>query len=311
LFAGAPAPAQDASSFPQRAVKVIVNVAPGGGVDAAARLVAQKLSERFGQPFVIENRSGGAGNIAAEAVFNAEADGYTLLAAPGATISINDFLFKALNYDPTRLEPVSVLTAVPLALVVRGSLPAASFREFLDHATKNPDRLNYASNGIGTAGHLTGELFKMITGTRMTHVPYKGTSPVLNDLIAGHVDLTFIQYSAFFDLHKAGRVKILAVAAKDRIEALPDIPTFAELGYPDLVSHTWNVLAAPPATPASITSKLNRAVADILSDPSVKARFAEMQTSVEGGTLSETKSYVAADRERWKKVVESAAIQPF
>jgi tripartite-type tricarboxylate transporter receptor subunit TctC len=310
LFAVTPSLAQEPANFPQRAVRIIVNVTPGGGVDAAARLVAQKLNERLGQPFVVENRGGGAGNIAAEAVFHSEPDGYTLLASPGATVSVNDFLFKNLNYDPRAFEPVSVLTQVPLALVVRPNFPARDFKEFLDYVKAHPGELNYASNGIGTAAHLTGELFKMNTGSKMTHVPYKGTSPVLNDLIAGHVDLTFIQYSAFYDLHKAGRARILAVAAKARVEQLADIPTMSETGFPDIISNTWNMISAPPRTPVAVLTKLNRLINEILSEPEVKARFAEIQTAVERGSLDETRRYVAADREHWKKVILAAGIQP-
>jgi tripartite-type tricarboxylate transporter receptor subunit TctC len=164
------AASEEASNFPQRAVRIIVNVTPGGGVDTAARLIGQKLSERLGQPFVIENRAGGAGNIAAESVYHAEPDGYTLLASPGATVSVNDYLFKSLNYDPRlrrSLRPVRSRWSC-------AHLSASNFKEFLDYVKAHPGELNYASNGTGTAAHLTGELFKMTTGTKMTHVPYKG-----------------------------------------------------------------------------------------------------------------------------------------
>jgi tripartite-type tricarboxylate transporter receptor subunit TctC len=310
LVVTSPSQSEEASNFPQRAVRIIVNVTPGGGVDTAARLIGQKLSERLGQPFVIENRAGGAGNIAAEGVYHAEPDGYTLLASPGATVSVNDYLFKSLNYDPSGLAPVALLTQVPLALVVRPTFPASNFKEFLDYLKSHPGQLNYASNGTGTAAHLTGELFKMTTETKMTHVPYKGTSPVLNDLIAGHVDLTFIQYSAFYDLHKAGRAKILAVLAPSRVAPLADVPTMAEMGFPDIVANTWNMMSAPPRTPRPVLTRLNRLINEILSEKDVKARFAEMQTEVEGGNLEQTRKYVAADRERWKKVIMSAGIQP-
>jgi tripartite-type tricarboxylate transporter receptor subunit TctC len=301
------AQAQDESRYPQRAVKIVVNVAPGGGVDAAARVIAQKLGERFGQTFVVENRGGGSGNIAAEAVYHAEPDGYTFLAAPGATISINDMLFKKLGYDPLRYEPVSILTSVPLALVVRQSFPARTFQEFLSYARANPGKLNYASNGVGTAAHLTAELF--MTGVTMVHVPYKGTNPVLNDILADQVDLTFIQYSAFLELYKAGRVQILAIANPKRVAALSEVPTFTELGFSELVSNTWNILAAPPATPRAVLSKLNRAVDEALQDNDVRARFSKMETTVEGGSVDDARTYVAADRERWKKVIASAGIQ--
>ncbi len=310
LLTALPARAQDDAKYPQKPVKVIVNVTPGGGVDAATRMVTQKLGERFGETFVIENRGGGAGNIAAEAVYHSDPDGYTLLASPGATISINDFLFKKLGFVPTEFEPVAILTSVPLALIVRQDFPAKDFKEFVSYAKANPGKINYASNGIGTAAHLTAELFMLTVGTKMTHVPYKGTAPVLNDLIAGHVDATFIQYSAFYEMHKAGKVRILAIADTKRVAPLPDVPTIAELGYPGMVSNTWNMLSAPPKTPQAILTKLNRAIDDVLAEGDIKARFTQMQTTVEGGSLETAQKYVAADRERWKKVIVSAGIQP-
>jgi tripartite-type tricarboxylate transporter receptor subunit TctC len=309
LLAAIPAAAQDAAKYPQKPIKIIVNVTPGGGIDSATRIVAQKVGERFGEPFVIENRAGGAGNIAAEAVYHSEPDGYTLLASPGATISMNDFLFKKLNYDPTKFEPVSVLTSVPLALIVRPDFPAKDFNEFVAYAKANPGKINYASNGLGAAGHLTSELFMLTTGTKMTHIAYKGTGPVLNDLIAGHVDATFIQYSAFYDLHKAGRARILAVADTRRVAPLPDIPTMAEMGYPAVVSNTWNMLSAPPKTPQAILAKLNRTINEVLAENDIKARFAEMKTTIEGGSLEDAKRYVVSDRDRWTKVIVSAGVQ--
>jgi tripartite-type tricarboxylate transporter receptor subunit TctC len=310
LLAALSAKAQDDANYPQKPIKVIVNVTPGGGVDAATRIVTQKLGERFGETFIIENRGGGAGNIAAEAVYHADPDGYTLLASPGATISINDFLFKKLGFDPPQFEPVAILTSVPLALIVRQDFPARDFKEFLSYARANPGKINYASNGIGTAAHLTAELFMLTSGTKMTHVPYKGTAPVLNDLIAGHIDATFIQYSAFYEMHKAGKVRILAIADTKRVVPLPDVPTIAEFGYPGIVSNTWNMLSAPPKTPQAILTKLNRAIDDVLAENDVKARFTQMQTTIEGGSLEAAKQYVAADRDRWRKVIVSAGIQP-
>src|SRR5262245_19070493 len=189
-----PAAAKANTDYPTKPVRIIVNVAPGGGVDFAARLVALKLGEKLGQSVIVENRGGGSGNIAAEFVYQSDPDGYTLLAAPGASISINDLLFKKLGYDPVKYDPVALLTSVPLALVVRPGFPAKDFQELLTCAKANPGKLYYASNGIGTAGHLTAQLFDLTAGVRMVHVPYKGTNPVLNDILADHVDLTFIQY---------------------------------------------------------------------------------------------------------------------
>src|SRR5262249_6246570 len=303
IVAPAAAAAQD---FPTKPIRIVVNVAPGGGVDLAARLVALKLGEKLGQTVIVENRGGGSGNIAAEFVYQSEPDGYTLLAAPGASISINDLLFKKLGYDPVKYEPVALLTSVPLALVVRPGFPAKDFQELLAYAKANPGKLNYASNGIGTAGHLTAELFDLTAGVRIVHVPYKGTNPVLNDILADHVDLTFIQYSALLDLYKTGRGKILAVANAKRVESMPEVPTCAELGFPDIVSNTWNILAAPPETPTDVLARLNRAINEILSEPDVKQRFNKAETTVEGGSVEDARKYIAADRARWKKVIDAA-----
>lgn len=309
--AAAPAHAQgQEAGYPAHPVRVIVNVSPGGGVDIAARIIADKLSKKFGQPFVVENRVGAAGNVASDYVFRSPPDGYTLLASPGASLSLNDLLFKNLQFSPQAMKPVSLLTSVPLALITRPDFPAKNFQEFIAYVKANPGKLNFASNGTGTAGHLTGELFMLESGTKMTHVPYKGTGPVLNDIIAGHVDLTFIQYSAFFDLYKAGKAKILAVASKKRLATLPDVPTLTELGFPNIVSETWNVLAAPPNIPPAILGKLNAAVDEALKMPDVKERFEALQTTIEGGSVEEAQQYLNADRERWKKVIEAAGIQP-
>jgi tripartite-type tricarboxylate transporter receptor subunit TctC len=309
-MAATSAQAQPAADYPNRPVRIIVNVTPGGGVDIATRLVAQKLSERLGQTFVVENRAGAAGNAGAEAVYRALPDGYTLLASFNSTVSISDYLFKGLNYDPLGFEPVSVLTQIPLALVVRPDFPAADAKEFLAYAKANPGKLTFASNGVGTAGHLTAEFFMALTGTKMTHVPYKGTAPVLTDLIAGHVDLTFIQYSAFYELHKSGRVRILAAAAEKRLDTLPDVPIMAELGLPEIISKTWNIISAPPKTPPAVLAKLNKLIDEILKSPDVQARFAETHTLTEGGSLDYAKKYVLEDRARWSKVIAAAGIQP-
>jgi tripartite-type tricarboxylate transporter receptor subunit TctC len=304
------AAAQPAADYPNHSVRIIVNVTPSGGVDIATRLVAQKLSERLGQTFVVENRAGAAGNQAAETVYRAPADGYTLLASFNSTVSISDYLFKGLGYEPLGFEPVSVLTYIPLALVVRPDFPARDAREFIAYAKANPGKLTFASNGVGTAGHLTAEFFMALTGTKMTHVPYKGTAPVLTDLMAGTVDLTFIQYSAFYELHKAGRVRILATASEQRLDALPDIPTMGELGLPEIISKTWNIISAPPKTPPAVLAKLNGQIDEILHSPDVQARFAETHTIVEGGSLDYAKKYVLEDRARWSKVITAAGIQP-
>ena len=226
LLAAGPARAQSiAADYPGKPVKIIVNVAPGGGVDTATRIVGEKLRVRLGQPFVVENCPGGGGNIGAEAVFHSEPDGYTLLSSSPSPLAINGWLYKKLGFDPAGFEPVAMMSRIPNVLVVRHDFPAKTVREFVAYAKANPGRLNYASQGIGTASHLTGELFMTLTGTKLVHVPYKsGTAGALTDLIAGHVDLSFIQFSSVYELHRGGKAHVLAVAADKRLESLPEHP---------------------------------------------------------------------------------------
>jgi tripartite-type tricarboxylate transporter receptor subunit TctC len=308
LLATAPAIAQ--GDYPNKPIKVIVNVAPGGGVDTATRIVAQRLSEKLGQTFVVENRAGAGGNVGAEAVYHSPADGYTLMASSGSPLSINGFLYKKLNYVPEGFEVISVFSQIPNVLMVRPDFPAKDAKEFLAYVKANPAKLNYASQGAGTAAHLTGEMFNVAMGTKMTHVPYKGTAPALNDLIAGHVDVTFIQISAAHQLHETKKARILAAATEKRIAVIPDIPTFAELGVPGIISRTWNALSAPPKTPPAIVAKLNAQINEVLAEPAIKKRFAELQLDLEGGDLDAARKFVALDRDLWGKAIKGAGIQP-
>lgn len=308
LLGAAAANAQ--SEYPNKPVKIIVNVAPGGGVDTATRIVAQRLSEKLGQSFVIENRAGAGGNVGAEAVFQAPADGYTLMASSGSPLSINGFLYKRLGYEPEGFEVISVFSQIPNVLVLRPNFPATDAKEFLTYVRANPNKLNYASQGAGTAAHLTGEMFNVAMGSKMTHVPYKGTAPALNDLIAGHVDVTFIQVSASYQLHKTGKARILLAATEKRIDVIPDIPTFAELGVPGIISRTWNALSAPPKTPPAVVAKLNAQINQVLAEAEIKKRFADLQLTIEGGNLDHARKFVALDRALWGKVIKAAGIVP-
>ena len=297
------------SDYPSKSVKIIVNVAPGGGVDTATRIVADKLQARLGQPFVVENRPGAGGNIGAEVVFAAEGDGYTLLASSPSPLAINGWLYKKLNFDPAGFEPVAMMSRIPNVLVVRPGFPAKTVQEFVAYAKANPDKLNYGSQGIGTASHLTGELFMTLTGTRLIHVPYKGnTSGVLTDVIAGHVDLSFIQFSAVHELQQSGKLRVLAVATDKRLESLPDVPTMAEAGLPEVVSETWNAISAPPKTPAPIVGKLNATINEVLREPDVVARFRDLQVLVGGGDVAATRKFVADQRQLWGKVIKAAGV---
>jgi tripartite-type tricarboxylate transporter receptor subunit TctC len=307
LLTAASAAAQ--SDYPSKPVKIIVNVAPGGGVDTATRIVADKLQARLGQPFVVENRPGAGGNIGAEVVFAAEGDGYTLLASSPSPLAINGWLYKKLNFDPAGFEPIAMMSRIPNVLVVRPGFPAKTVQEFVAYAKANPDKLNYGSQGIGTASHLTGELFMTLTGTRLIHVPYKGnTSGVLTDVIAGHVDLSFIQFSAVHELQQSGKLRVLAVATDKRLESLPDVPTMAEAGLPEVVSETWNAISAPPKTPAPIVGKLNAAINEALREPDVVARFRDLQVLVGGGDAAATRKFAADQRQLWGKVIKAAGV---
>jgi tripartite-type tricarboxylate transporter receptor subunit TctC len=310
LLATSLAAAQDiAAAYPARPVRIIVNVAAGGGVDTATRIIAQKLHARFGQPFVIENHPGAGGNIGAETVFLAEPSGYTLLSSSPSPLAINGSLYRRLNFDPAGFEPIAVLSRIPNVLAVRKGFPAATIKDFIAHAKANPDKLNYGSQGIGTASHLTAELFMTVTGTKLVHVPYKGgTAGVLTDLVAGHLDVSFIQFSSVYALHQKGDVKVLAVAAGERLDVLPDVPTMGQAGLPDVVSETWNAISAPPQTPAAIVLKLNEAINAALREPEVRTRFRDLQAIVRGGSLAETREFIEKERELWGKVIRTAGV---
>jgi tripartite-type tricarboxylate transporter receptor subunit TctC len=300
--------AQGAADYPNKPIKVIVTVPAGGGVDTVTRLLTEKLRQKWGQPIVVENRAGAAGNIGAEAVSTAEPDGYTLMASQPAPITVNAVLYRKLNFDPTALEPVVVMSRIPNVLLVRQEFPAKTAAEFMAYVKANPGKLNYASQGPGTTSHLTTELFASLTGTKLVHVPYKGTSPALNDIVAGHVDFIFMELSAANKLHQGGKARILATATEKRLAALPDIPTMAEVGVANFVSDTWNAISAPPKTPPAIIAKVNAAVNDILREPDVQARFKALNLLPGGGSPQEMATLVKAETKRWGDVVRTANV---
>ena len=298
-----------AADYPNRPVRVIVSVPAGGGVDSVTRIIAEKLQQKFGQPFVIENRGGAAGNVAAEAVFTAEPDGYTLMASQPAPITINPAIYKKLGFDPTKLEPVAIMSHIPNVLLVRSDFPAKNAQEFMAALKANPDKYNYASQGAGTTSHLTTELFMTLTGIKLVHVPYKGTAPALNDLVGKHVDLMFTELSAANKLHSSGNARILAVATDKRLDVLPDTPTMIEAGAPSFVSDTWNAITAPPKTPPAIVAKLNAAVNEILASPEIKERFKALNLLPGGGSPEDNAKFIKAETQRWSEVVKQANIQ--
>jgi len=295
--------------YPSRPVRIVVAVSAGGGVDTVTRIVADQVSRRLGQPIVVENKTGASGNIAADAVFRAEPDGYTLLSTPPNVLATNQALFKQLNFDPSAFEPVAVMSRFPNTLVVRPDFPASTVQEAIAYLKANPGKLNYGSAGVGGTPHLTAELFMAVTGTKLTHVPYKGVAPALTDLMAGQIDLIFVELSSAFNLHRAGRAKILAVAAEKRADVIKDVPTFSELGLP-IVSYAWNAISAPPQTPAAVTAVLNKAVNETLRDPEIRQQFARLNIEPVGGTTDEMRDFVAAERRRWAEVIKAAGLQP-
>jgi tripartite-type tricarboxylate transporter receptor subunit TctC len=307
----AAADAQDgAANFPDHPIRVVVSVPAGGGVDTVTRIVTDKMRAALGQPLAVENKSGAAGSVAAESVYNSTPDGYTLLASQPSPITTNPFLYKSLNYDPTQLTPVAIMSHVPNLLLVRPDFPAKTVQELIAYAKANPGKINYASQGIGTTSHLTAELFATITHTKLTHVPYKGTAPALNDLIAGNVDIMFNELATSLELHKSGRARILAVTTKQRIAAIPDIPTFAEAGVPGCESDTWNALTAPPKTPAGVVAKLNDAANKAMKDPALLDRFQQLSLTPGGGTPAEMSAFLKEETQRWGEVIRAAGIQP-
>jgi len=309
LLAAGAARAQDAAAdYPSKAVKIIVTVPAGGGVDTVTRIVGEKLQQRWGQPVVVENRGGAAGNIGAEAVATSEPDGYTLMASQPAPLTINAAIYKKLNFDPAALEPVVIMSKIPNVLLVRADFPAKTAQEFMTYVREHPGQLNYASQGIGTTSHLTTELFETLTGTKLVHVPYKGTGPALNDLVAGHVDLIFMELASAKKLHDGGKARILAVATERRLAALPDIPTMAEVGVQKFVSDTWNAITAPPKTPRAIVDKINGAINDALKESDVRAHFDTLSLLPAGGTPEETAAFVRAETARWTEVVRAAKL---
>jgi tripartite-type tricarboxylate transporter receptor subunit TctC len=309
VLTAATALAQDAATYPNRPIRIIVCVPAGGGVDTVTRILAHGLQQRLGQPVVVENRAGAAGNIGAEAVYTADPDGYTLLAAQPSPLTINSVLYKNMVFEPTRFEPVAIMTTVANVLLVRPDFPAKNAQEFIAYVKGSPGKVNYASQGIGTTSHLTAALFEKVTNTKLLHVPYKGTAPALNDLIASHVDMIFMELASAIKLHQAGKARILAVATKKRIPELPDIPTMDEVGVKEFESGTWNAIVAPPKTPSAIVDKLNKAIVETLKSPEAQDLFGKLTLHAAGGTPAEAMAFIAKETEVWSKVIRDAHVE--
>ena len=298
-----------AQTYPTRPVHLVVGFPPGGGTDITARLIGQWLSERLGQQFVIENRPGAGSNIATEGVVRAAADGYTLLLVSAAH-AINATLYDRLNYNFLRdVAPVAGVIRVPNLMEVNPSLPPKSVPEFIAYAKANPGKVNYASGGNGTAQHLTGELFKMMTGVDMVHVPYRGAAPALTDLIGGQVQVMFGDMPSSIEHIRAGTLRPLAVTTTARSEALPELPPVGDF-VPGYEASTWYGLGAPANTPAEIVDKLHKEINAALSDPKIKARLADLGGTVLSGSPADFGRLIADETEKWGKVIHAANIKP-
>jgi tripartite-type tricarboxylate transporter receptor subunit TctC len=310
LLLATQASAQDASSYPNRPIHIIVCVPAGGGVDTVTRYIAEGMEKRLGQPVVVENRAGAGGNIGAEVVFKSDPDGYTLLASQPAPITVNPLLYKHMTFDPTKFEPVAIMTIIPNVLLVREDFPAKTAQEFMAYAKANPGKINYASQGIGTTSHLTAALLERLAGVKLQHVPYKGTAPALTDLISGHVDMMFSELASAKKFSDAGRARILAVATKHRLPQLPNVPTFEELGVKGFESITWNAISAPPKTPRDIVAKLNDAIEDVLASPEAKEHFAKLNAQAAHGSPAQATAFIEKETKTWGAVIQEAGIQP-
>jgi tripartite-type tricarboxylate transporter receptor subunit TctC len=298
-----------AQVYPSRPVRIIVAVPPGGPIDMSARLIGQWLSERLGQPFIIENRAGAAGNIGTEAAVRAPADGYTLLLAFAAS-AINAALFDNLNYNFIRdIAPVASVNHIPLILEAHPAFPVRTAGELIAYARANPGKVNIATPGTGTAPHVAAELFRMMTGVDIVTVRYRGTAPALIDLLSGQIQVMFDAVPTSIEHIRTNRLRALAVATKTRLEVLPDVPTVAD-SVPGYEAAGWCGLCAPRSTPRDIVDLLNKEVNAALADPKIKARLDDLGATPFAGSPSDFAAFIATETEKWSKVIKFANIKP-
>jgi tripartite-type tricarboxylate transporter receptor subunit TctC len=302
-------PAATAETYPTRSVRIIVGFPAGGTTDIGARLIAQCLSERLRQQFIVENRPGAGTHMATEAVVRAPADGYTLLMVT-LTNAVNVALYDNLNYDFVRdIMPIVGVIRSPFVLEIHPALPIKTVSELIAYAKANPGKLNIASFGTGTASHLNGELFKMLTGVEMQHVPYRGSAPMITDLISGQVQVAFDNLPASIEQIRAGKLRALAVTTINRSDGLPDVPSISEI-LPSFEASAWIGVGAPKNTPLEIIQKLNEEINAALADAKIRARFAELSGVILGGSPAEFSKLISHETEKWAKVIRAANVKP-
>ena len=295
-----------AQNYPSRSVKIIVPFPAGGTADAIPRVIGDWLSRKWGQTVVIENRSGAGGNVGAELAYRSEPDGYTLLSAPPPPLVINQNLYQNLAFDPAQFEPVIVIAQVPNALMVNpNNIGATTVPEFIAYLKANPGKATSATQGNGTTSHLTSEMLQMMAQVKVQHVPYRGSAPALQGLLAGDVDFMFDNLGVSLPLIQSGKLRLLAVASAKRLASLPDVPTMAEI-LPGFESAAWYAVVAPPKTPKAIIEKLNADLNEALRQPDVQDHLKKLSADIIGGSVDETAKFMRKEVDRWNKVIKTA-----
>lgn len=307
---GASVPMAWAQDYPNKPLRIVVPFPPGGSNDVLGRVLGQKISEAMSQPVLVDNKAGAAGNIGTDFVAKAPADGYTMLVASNTGLAINPVLYPKLPFDAIKdFEPITLLGGLPIVLVINANVKASSVTELIALAKKDPNKITYASAGAGTPQHMSAELFKSMTGTKITQVPYKGSGPALIDVIAGTVDIMFCPINSALPHIRSGKLRALGVATAKKVTLLPEVPTVAET-VPGYVSDIWIGMMAPAKTPAPVIAKLNTELRKALSLPDVKDKLAEQGIEATSSTPAELANLIAADQKRWAVVIKGAGIQP-
>ena len=293
------------STYPNKTVRIVVPFPAGGTADILPRVLSEKLAKKWPSGIIVENKTGAGGNIGAEIVFKSDPDGYTLLASPPGPLAINRSLYKNLSYDSNQFVPVTIMAAVPNVMVVSPKFPAKNIKELIAYAKAHPNKVNFASQGNGSTSHLTAMMFQKMAGIQMTHVPYKGTTPALTDIMGGQVDVFFDNLSSSLTYHKAGKLKILGVADLKRSPTIPEIPTISESGLKNFSAVTWFGIVAPPGTPDMVITYLNTTFVELLKLPEVKKSFLEQGAIPIGGNIKETNQFIHSEVEKWGEVARS------
>lgn len=301
--------AQNIGDWPNQSVRIIVPFPAGGTADALPRLIAEVLTNVWKQPVVIENRTGAGGNVGAEAVAFAKPDGYTLLAAPPPPIAINHNLYPKLAFDPTKFKPISIIGSATNVVDVSNKLGVSTIAELIAKAKANPGKINCANQGNGSTSHLTAALFESMAGVKFNHVPYRGTAPALNDLVAGHVDVFFDNISQSLPQHRGGMLKIIGVCSLERTPELPDVPTVSESGLKGFSAVAWFAMMAPPGTPDAIIDKINRDVVAIIRSPDISRKFLDQAAKPIGNTPQEAAAFIASEEKLWAGVIKQAGVK--